>query len=135
MIASGRWMRPHVIWTCQNHLRKTPREVKTVKVKTTVHEKLHFTAVLSAGIKITANEVKIVPDDHFQKSCETYFRIFLPRVMVQGIKEGTMTGELMAKIYANDFWHKQPGAYFQQTKSLLIMDSARVHTSREARMH
>ena len=60
---------------------------------------------------------------------------FLPRVMVQGTKEDTMTGELMAKTYSNDLWCKQPGAYFQQTKSLLIMDSARVHTSKEARMH
>ena len=52
--------------------------------------------------------------------------------MVQGTKGGTMTGELMAKTYANDLWRKQPGTYFQQRKSLLIMDSARAHTSKEA---
>ena len=57
---------------------------------------------------------------------------FLPRVMVQGIKGGTMTDELMAKTYANDLCGKRPGAYFQQPKSLLIMDSARAHTSKEA---
>ena len=34
--------------------------VQTVKVKTTGHEKLRFMAALSAGIKITANEVKAV---------------------------------------------------------------------------
>ena len=43
-----------------------------------------------------------------------------------------MTGELMAKTYANDLWRKRSGAYFQQPKSFLIMDSARAHTSKEA---
>ena len=57
---------------------------------------------------------------------------FPPRVMVQGTKGGIMTGELIAKTYANDLWRKQPGAYFQQPKSLLIMDSARAHNSKEA---
>ena len=52
--------------------------------------------------------------------------------MVQGTKGDTMTGELMAKTYANDLWRKRPGIYFQQPKSLLIMDSARAHTSKEA---
>ena len=33
---------------------------------------------------------------------------------------------------ANDLLRKPPGAYFQQPKSLLIMDSARAHTSKEA---
>ena len=57
---------------------------------------------------------------------------FPPCVMLQGTKGGTMTGELMAKTYANDLWRKRPGTYFQQPKSLLIMDSARAHTSKEA---
>ena len=48
--------------------------------------------------------------------------------MVQGTKGDTMTGELMAKTYANDLWRKQHGANFQQPKSLLIMDSTRAHT-------
>ena len=52
--------------------------------------------------------------------------------MVQCTKGDTMTGELMAKTYANDLWRKRPGIYFQQPKSLLIMDSARAHTSKEA---
>ena len=34
--------------------------IQTVKVKTTGHEKTRFTAALSAGIKITANEVNAV---------------------------------------------------------------------------
>ena len=53
-------------------------------------------------------------------------------VMLQGTKGGTMTDKLMTKTYANDLWRKQPGAYIQQPKSLLIMDSARAHTSKEA---
>ena len=36
------------------------KRLQIVKVKTTGHEKLRFTAVLSAGIKITANKVKAV---------------------------------------------------------------------------
>ena len=55
-------------------------------------------------------------------------RNFPPHVMVQGTKRDTMTGELMAKTYANDLWCKRHGADFQQPKSLLIMDSARAHT-------
>ena len=85
-----------------------------------------------------ANEVKAVrlpPMIIFKNLVKPPSENFLPRVMVQGTKEDTMTGELMAKTYSNDLWCKQPGAYFQQTKSLLIMDSARVHTSKEARMH
>ena len=57
---------------------------------------------------------------------------FPPCVMVQGTKAGTMTGKLTTKTYANDLWRKQPGAYIQQPNSLLIMDSARAHTSKEA---
>ena len=52
--------------------------------------------------------------------------------MVQGTKGGTMTGELMAETYPNDLWLKRPGSYFQQPKSLLMMDSARAQTSRKA---
>ena len=128
-------MRPHVILTCQNHLLQTPREFKLLKLKTTGHEKLHFTAVLSAGIKITANEVKAVALPLmiiFKNLVKPPSGNFLPRVMVQGIKGGTMTDELMAKTYANDLCGKRPGAYFQQPKSLLIMDSVRAHTSKEA---
>ena len=111
------------------------KRLQTVKVKTTGHEKLRFTAVLSAGIKITPNEVKAVTLPLmiiFKNLVKPPSGNFLPRVMVQGIKGGTMTGELMAKTYANDLCGKQPGAYFQQPKSLLIMDSARAHTSKEA---
>ena len=36
------------------------KAIQTVKVKTTGHEKPRFTAVLSAGTKITANEVNAV---------------------------------------------------------------------------
>ena len=57
---------------------------------------------------------------------------FPPCVMIQGTEGGTMTGELMAKTYANDLWRKRSGAYIQQPKSFLIMDSARAHTSKEA---
>ena len=109
--------------------------VQTVKVKTTGHKKFRFTAVLSAGIKIMANEVKAVrlpPMIIFKNLVKQPSGNFPPRVMVQGTKGGIMTGELIAKTYANDLWRKQPGAYFQQPKSLLIMDSARAHTSKEA---
>ena len=43
-----------------------------------------------------------------------------------------MAGELMANSFTNDLWRKRPGAFFQQPKSLLIMDSARAHTTNEA---
>ena len=75
--------------------------VQTVKVKTTGHEKLRFTAVLSAGIKITANEVKAVrlpPMIIFKNLVKPPSGNFPPRVMVKGSKGDTMTGELKAKL-------------------------------------
>ena len=56
---------------------------------------------------------------------------FPPGVVVQDTKGGTMTGELMANS-SNDLWRKRPGAFFQQPKSLLIMDTARADTTNEA---
>ena len=74
--------------------------VQTVKVKTAGHEKLRFTAFLSAGIKITANEVQAVrlpPMIIFKNLVKPPSGSFPLRVMVQGTKGGTMTGGLMAK--------------------------------------
>ena len=74
--------------------------VQTMKVKTTGHEKLRFTAVLSSGIKITANEVKAVrlpPMLIFKTLVKPPSGNFPPRLMVQGTKGGIMAGELMAK--------------------------------------
>ena len=62
--------------------------VQTVKVKTTGHEKLRFTAVLSAGTKITANEVKAVrlpPMIIFKNLVKPPSGNFPPRVMVHGV--------------------------------------------------
>ena len=59
--------------------------VQTVKVKTNGHEKLRFTAVLSAGIKIAANEVKAVrlpPMIIFKNIVKPPSGNFPPRVMV-----------------------------------------------------
>ena len=109
--------------------------VQTIKVKATGHEKLRFTAVLSSGIKITANEVKAVrfpPMLIFKTLVKPPSGNFPPRLMVQGTKGGIMAGDLMAKTQANGLWRKRPGAYFQQLKSLLIMDSATAHNSKEA---
>ena len=83
--------------------------VQNVKVKTTGHEKLCFTAILSAGIKIMANEVKVARLPRmiiFKNLVKPPSGNFPPRVMVQGTKGGTMTGELMEKTYANDLWGK-----------------------------
>ena len=83
--------------------------VQTVKVKTIDHEKLRFTAVFSAGIKITANEVKAVRLPLmiiFKNLVKPPSGNFPPHAMVQGTKGGSMIGELMAKTYANDLWCK-----------------------------
>ena len=64
--------------------------VQTVKVKTAGHKKFRFTAVLSAGIKIMANEVKAVrlpPMIIFRSLVKPPSRNFPPCVMVQGIRE------------------------------------------------
>ena len=79
--------------------------VQIVKVKATGHEKFRFTAVLSAGFKITANEVKAVRlllMIVFKNLVKPPSGRFSSRVMVQGTKGGTMTGDLNAKTYAND---------------------------------
>ena len=109
--------------------------VQTVKVRTTGHEKLRFTAVLTAGISVTGNEVKAVklpPMIIFKNFVKPPPEHFPPGVVVQSTKGGTATGELMANSYTNDLWRKRPGAFFQQPKSLLIMDSARADTTNEA---
>ena len=66
--------------------------VQTVKVRTTGHEKLRFTAVLTAGINVTGNEVKAVklPIIIFKNLVKPPPGHFPPGVVVQGIKGGTM---------------------------------------------
>ena len=69
--------------------------VQTVKVKTTGHKKLRFTAILFAGIKIMADEVKAVRLPLmiiFKNLVKSPSGNFPPHVMVQGTKGGIMNG-------------------------------------------
>ena len=109
--------------------------VQTDKIRTTGHEKLLFTAVLTAEINVTGNELKAVrlpPMIIFKNLVKPPPGNFPAGLVVRGTKGGTMTGELMANSYANDLWRKRPGSFFQQPKSLLIMDSARAHICHES---
>ena len=63
--------------------------VQTVKVRTTGHEKLRFTAVLTPGIDVTGNEVKSVklpPMIIFKNLVKPPPGHFPPGVVVQGTK-------------------------------------------------
>ena len=49
-----------------------------------------------------------------------------PGRVIEGSKGGTMTRDMMLDKY-NGLFKNRPGCFFEQTKSLLIMDTARSH--------
>jgi hypothetical protein len=98
------------------------RGVKTVKAKTTGHEKLRYTVVLSAmgdGQKlkpmIIFKNLKNIPKGNFPKD-----------VNIQVAKGGSMTAMLM-NTWKREVWSIRPGAIWK-SPSLLVYDSVSSHT-------
>lgn len=102
--------------------------VKTVTSRTTGHEKLRFTVVLTAmsnGTKLKPmlifKGLKNVPKGNFPKECS-----------VTVAKGGSMTTDLM-KTWMSTVWQTRPGSIFR-TPGLLVMDrhASHVHESTKA---
>lgn len=93
----------------------------SVTLKTTGHEKTHFTCVLSC----TASGEKLPPMVIFKRT--TVPKEKFPRgIVVKVNKKGWMTESLMHE------WHtkcygKRPGGFFHRNKALLVLDSMRAH--------
>ena len=107
--------------------------IQTVKVATTGHEKLRFTAVLTAGVQKQGDEYKafkLPPMLIFKNLKKAPKGTYPPGMVIEGSKGGTMTRVMMLDKY-NGLFKKRPGCFFKQTKSLLIMDTARSHMGDE----
>lgn len=97
------------------------RGVKTVKCKTTGHEKLRFTAVLT----IMSNGQKLNPMIIFKGLKKIPPGEYPKGMIVTVASGGSMTGDLMEK-YRESVWAKRPGGIFKPP-SLFIMDTHRAH--------
>ena len=96
--------------------------MKTVTAKTTGCEKLKFSValtILSSGKKLTPliifKNLKKVPKGKFPKD-----------VVITVAKGGTMTNEIMTKMFIPEVWNKRTGQLFRK-RALLVMDTARSH--------
>ena len=104
--------------------------VKTVKVRTTDNEKLRFTAVLIAGVRkisVHYEGISLPPLVIFKNLTKTPRGNFPKGMVIEGTKGGTMKRSIMRDLYGPELWKNRPGCFFQQPKSLLIMDSAKSH--------
>ena len=102
--------------------------VQTVKVATTGHEKLRFTAVLTVGVQKQGDEYKpfkLPPMIIFKNLKKAPKGTYPPGMVIEGSKGGTMTRDMMLDKY-NGLFKKRPGCFFKQKKSLLIMDNIEI---------
>lgn len=97
------------------------RGIETIKCKTTGHERLRFTTVLTMmadGRKlppmIIFKGLKRAPAGHFPRG-----------MLVTVASGGSMTADLM-ETYRQEVWEKRPGGIFKPP-SLFIMDTHRAH--------
>ena len=96
--------------------------VKTVRMRTTGHEKLRFSVVLTAlanGTKLMPmlifRNLKNVPKGNFPKNCH-----------IAVSKGGCMTTDLMTQ-WMDKVWQRRPGNIFRKP-GLLVCDKHRSHT-------
>ena len=95
----------------------------SVMLKTTGHEKTHFTCVLGC----TASGEKIPP-------MVTFKRIMMPKenfskdIVVKVNKKGWMVETLM-KAWLTECYSKRLGGFFRRNKAMLILNSMRAHMS------
>ena len=93
----------------------------SVTLKTTGHEKTHFTCVLSC----TASGEKLPPMVIFKRT--TMPKEEFPRgIVVKVNKKGWMTESLMHE-WHTECYGKRPGGFFHRNKALLVLDSMRAH--------
>ena len=88
--------------------------VQTVKVATTGHEKLRFTAVLTAGVQKQGDEYKafkLPPMIIFKNLKKAPKGTYPPGMVIEGSNGGTMTRDMMLDKY-NGLFKKRPGCFF-----------------------
>ena len=99
----------------------TTKGESSVSIKTTGHEKTHFTCVLAC----TGSGEKLPPMLIFKR--KTLPKEKLPKgIVVRCNVKGWMDTEMMLD-WLQESYSKRPGGFFRQKQSLLIMDSMRAH--------
>ncbi|KAF0038013.1 hypothetical protein F2P81_010887 [Scophthalmus maximus] len=93
----------------------------SVTLKTTGHEKTHFTCVLGC----TASGGKLPPMVIFKRTTMPKEK-FPTDIVVKVNKKGWMTESLMHE-WHTECYGKRTGGFFHKNKALLVMDSMRAH--------
>ena len=104
--------------------------LKTIKSRTTGHEKLRFTVVLTA----LANGVKLKPFIIFKGLKKVPKGDFPPGCAVAVAKGGSMTSEIFKKEWCEKVWRGRPGSLFR-TPAALVLDRHRSHTHETSVSH
>lgn len=100
---------------------------RTVSIKTTGHEKTHFTVILSC----TASGEKLPPMVVFKLKNQP--REKLPAgVFIEVNEKGWMNTDLMMKWLSTCF-SRRPDGFFKNKKALLVMDSMKAHICPEVK--
>ena len=104
-----------------------------MKIKTTGHETLRFTAALTAGIKRTSDggytAIRLPPLLIFKNLKNPPMGKFPSGIVVLGSKGGTMRTQFMLDSYIPQIYKLRPGNFFNSPKCLFVMDSATCHLS------
>ena len=93
----------------------------SVPLKTTGHEKTHFTCILSC----TASGEKLPPMVIFKRI--TMPKEKLPKGIVVRVNKKGWMDEKMMETWLTECYGKRPGGFFRRNKALLVMDSIRAH--------
>lgn len=93
----------------------------SVTLKTTGHERTHFTCVLGC----TASGVKLPPMVIFKRI--TMPKEELPRGLVIKVNQKGWMVEGLMKEWLAECYAKRPGGFFRLKKALLVLDSMRAH--------
>ena len=94
---------------------------KTINVRTTGHEKSHFTVVLAC----CADGSKLPPMIIFKRKTMPK-EAFPPGVVIQTNVKGWMDESMMG-VWLDRCYAKRPDGFFHRNKALLVMDSMRAH--------
>lgn len=98
-----------------------PKGDKSVTIKTTGHEKAHFTVVLAC----CADGQKLPPMIIFKRKTMPK-ESFPPGVVIETNVKGWMDEEMMGK-WLEKCFSKRPDGFFHAKKGLLVLDSMRAH--------
>ena len=114
------------------------KEVQAVKGKTTGAKRLHFTVALTAGVKKIENgftPFRLPPLLIFKNLVKAPPGKYLAGMAVLGSKWGTGEGGneifMMKETYMKRIWKRRPGGFFNTGKSILLMDSTKIHLGDE----